>query len=258
MITQDRKPLTGSALKWIAILTMLVDHIGACLIEVFIINGYGNSPLAGHFGWEKVMAWYSFDLVLRLIGRIAFPLFCFLLVEGAVHTRSMGKYMLRMSIFALVSEIPFDLAFHNVPFDLAFHNVPFYWESQNVYFTLLLGLAAIWLLQGWKEAKWKLPLGLVLPAAAAQVLHTDYGAVGVAVIVLMYLLREHPWIRAAVCMIVLIAFNPLEIPCILSFGLIALYNGRRGRQPRYFFYGFYPVHMLLLWAVGQYVLPALM
>ena len=106
MNTQDRRPLTGSALKWIAILTMLVDHLGACLIEVFVINGYGNSPLAGRFSWEEVMAWYNFDLILRLIGRIAFPLFCFLLVEGAVHTRNMGKYMLRMGIFALVSEVP--------------------------------------------------------------------------------------------------------------------------------------------------------
>lgn len=248
MSVQDRRPLTGSALKWIAVLTMFIDHIGACLIEVFVINGYGNSPLAGRFSWEEVMAWYNFDLILRLIGRIAFPLFCFLLVEGAVHTRNMGKYMLRLSIFALVSE---------VPFDLAFHNTPFFQGSQNVYFTLLLGLAAIWLLRDWREAKWKLPAGLILPAAAAHFLSTDYGEVGVAVIVLMYLLREKPWLRAAACIILLVAFNQLELPCILSFVLIALYNGKRGRQPRYFFYGFYPVHMLLLWVAGRYVLTAL-
>lgn len=245
MSAQGRKPLTGSALKWIAIVTMLIDHMGACLIEVFLINGYGTSPLAGMLTQEQVMAWYAFDMNLRLIGRIAFPLFCFLLVEGAVHTRNIGKYALRLGIFALVSE---------VPFDLAFHNMPLYRESQNVYFTLLLGLTAVWILRGWKEAKWKLPLGLALPAAAAQVLHTDYAAVGVAVIVLMYLLREHPWLRMASCMIVLTVFNPLEIPCILSFGMLALYNGERGRQPRYFFYAFYPVHMLILWAIGRFVL----
>ena len=108
MSTGRRLPLTGSALKWIAIVTMLIDHAGACLLEVFVMNAYGSSPLAGRLTGEQIMAWYDFDIRLRLIGRIAFPLFCFLLVEGAVHTRNMGKYMLRMTVFALLSEVPFD------------------------------------------------------------------------------------------------------------------------------------------------------
>jgi len=244
MNTEKRGPLTGSLLKWIAIITMLIDHIGACLIEVFLLNGYGTSPL-GMLTREQMMDWYSVDLILRLIGRIAFPLFCFLLAEGAVHTRNMGKYALRLGIFALVSEVPFDLATHNMLFN---------WQNQNVYFTLLLGLIALWLLKDWKQAKWKLPAGLVLPALAAELLHTDYGAVGVAVIVLLYLLRERPGLRMILCMALLTVFNPLEIPCIVSFGLMALYNGERGRQPRYFFYTFYPVHLLILWVIGRFVL----
>lgn len=240
-----KKPLTGSALKWIAILTMLIDHAGACLIEVFVMNAYGTSPLAGRLTGEQIMAWYDFDVYLRLIGRIAFPIFCFLLVEGAVHTRNMGKYMLRLALFAILSEVPFDLAFHNM---LIFTG------SQNVYLTLALGLAAVWILKGWKMEKWRLPVGLLLPAFAARLLQTDYGAVGVLVIVLMYLFREMPWIRAAACVFVLVTFHSLEWPAVFSFLLIALYNGERGRQPKYFFYGFYPVHLLVLWVIGRFLL----
>ncbi|MCI8557916.1 MAG: hypothetical protein HFI19_09160 [Lachnospiraceae bacterium] len=240
-----KKPLTGSALKWIAILTMLIDHVGACLIEVFVMNAHGTSPLAGRLTGEQIMAWYDFDIYLRLIGRVSFPIFCFLLVEGAVHTRNMGKYMLRLTLFALLSE---------VPFDLAFHNMLFFTGGQNVFLTLAMGLLAVWILKGWRQQVWRLPLGLLLPAFAAQLLLTDYGAVGVLVIVLMYLLRERPWLRAVVCVFVLVAFNSLEWPTAFSFLLIALYNGERGRQPKYFFYGFYPGHLLMLWAVGRFLL----
>lgn len=239
-----KKPLTGSALKWIAILTMLIDHVGACLIEVFVMNAYGTSPLAGRLTGEQIMAWYDFDIYLRLIGRVAFPIFCFLLVEGAVHTRNIGKYMIRLTLFALLSEIPFDLAFHNMPF---------FAGSQNVYLTLALGLLAVWILKGFRGQVWRLPLGL-LPAFAAWLLHTDYGAVGVLVIVLIYLLREHPWLRAVACVLVLVTFNSLEWPTAFSFLLIALYNGERGRQPKYFFYGFYPVHLMVLWMIGRFLL----
>ena len=240
-----RKPLTGSALKWIAVLTMLIDHVGACILEVFVMNAYGTSPLAGRFGRDEILAWYDFDVNLRLIGRIAFPLFCFLLVEGAVHTRNMRKYLLRMTLFALVSE---------VPFDLAFYDTPFFPERQNVYLTLVLGLLAVWILKGWRQQLWRLPVGAILPALGAHVLSTDYGSVGVVLIVLMYLLREQPWLRAAACVCLLVNFNSLEWPVVFSFLLIALYNGERGRQPRYFFYGFYPVHLLVLWGIGRFAL----
>ena len=71
-----------STLKWLAILLMLIDHVGASLLEVFVLNGYSNSPLAGLTG--NVDFWWKVDRVLRYIGRSAFPIFCFLLVEGAV------------------------------------------------------------------------------------------------------------------------------------------------------------------------------
>lgn len=240
-------PFSGSALKWFAVLIMLVDHIGACLLEVFVLNYYGVSPLAGRI--DNLYFWLSLDSVLRGIGRAAFPIFCFLLVEGAVHTRSPRKYLLRLASFALISEIPFDLALHNQPF---------YWGTQNVFFTLLAGLLVIQAFQRSPGQEWRGMLALAVLGAAAELCGTDYGAIGVAVIAVMYLLRERFWAVAVLSMILLVLLARIEIFSIPAFLILALYNGKRGRQPKYFFYVFYPVHLLILWAAGNFVLPALL
>ena len=240
-------PFSGSALKWFAVLIMLVDHIGACLLEVFVLNYYGVSPLAGRI--DNLYFWLSLDSVLRGIGRAAFPIFCFLLVEGAVHTRSPRKYLLRLTSFALISEIPFDLALHNQPF---------YWETQNVFFTLLAGLLVIQAFQRSPGQEWRGMLALAVLGAAAELCGTDYGAIGVAVIAVMYLLRERFWAASVLSLILLVLLARIEIFSIPAFLILALYNGKRGRQPKYFFYVFYPVHLLILWAAGNFVLPALL
>lgn len=114
--------LSGTALKRIACLSMLLDHIGASLLENGLFRCSAIAPrLVG------------LDQLLRLVGRLAFPIYCFLLVEGFLHTHDLKKYALRMLGFALISEGPFDWAF--------FSGV--YWGHQNVYFTLLLGLLAM-------------------------------------------------------------------------------------------------------------------
>lgn len=240
-------PFSGSALKWFAVLIMLMDHIGACLLEVFVLNYYGVSPLAGRI--DNLYFWLSLDSVLRGIGRAAFPIFCFLLVEGAVHTRSPRKYLLRLTSFALISEIPFDLALHNQPF---------YWGTQNVFFTLLAGLLVIQAFQRSPGQEWRGMLALAVLGAAAELCGTDYGAIGVAVIVVMYLLRERFWAASVLSLILLVLLARIEIFSIPAFLILALYNGKRGRQPKYFFYVFYPVHLLILWAAGNFVLPALL
>ena len=240
-------PFSGSALKWFAVLIMLVDHIGACLLEVFVLNYYGVSPLAGRI--DNLYFWLSLDSVLRGIGRAAFPIFCFLLVEGAVHTRSPRKYLLRLASFALISEIPFDLALNNQPF---------YWGTQNVFFTLLAGLLVIQAFQRSPGQEWRGMLALAVLGAAAELCGTDYGAIGVAVIAVMYLLRERFWAASVLSLILLVLLARIEIFSIPAFLILALYNGKRGRQPKYFFYVFYPVHLLILWAAGNFVLPALL
>ena len=237
------RPFSGSILKWLAIFIMLVDHLGASLIEVFLLNGCHNSPLAGMITNQAL--WWSVDTVLRRIGRSAFPIFCFLLVEGAVHTRDIGKYARRLLAFALVSEIPFDLALRNY--------FP-WWAHQNVFFTLLLGLLVIRVFRRSAGREWRGVLSLGAASLLAELGGTDYGATGVLVIALMYLLRENRIAALAVSYILLASSGRIELCALPGFLALLLYNGKRGRQPKYFFYWFYPVHLLALWILGNWIL----
>lgn len=244
MSGKGKQILSGSALKWIAIVIMLVDHIGASLIENVIWNAYGTSPL-GHVQLSFSF-WWKLDRILRYTGRIAFPIFCFLLVEGALHTRDIKKYGLRLAAFSLLSELPFDLALYG----------KLNWQHQNVFFTLLLGLVAVYASLYIREPV-KRSLLAMGAALAAELLHTDYGAFGVLLILLFFQLRKQPLPRFLAGTGVLLLMNRMEVTAALAFLPIALYSGERGHQPKYFFYAFYPVHLLVLWAVGQFLLPVL-
>ncbi len=234
--------ISGNLLKWFAVIAMAIDHMGAGLLESYVMNAWGGSPLGSAFAekWNELLA---ADHIIRMIGRPAFPIFCFLLVQGFVHTRNVKKYAVRLGIFALISEIRFDLALRITPF---------YWKHQNVFFTLLIGLLAIWFMKKFQNRLWARVSGLLIGAAAAELLCTDYGAFGIALIVLLYLLRDKKaWqcILGAVCC-------AWETTAPLAFLLIWFYNGKRGRQSKWFFYWFYPVHLLLYALIGMYVLPA--
>lgn len=234
--------ISGGTLKWLAIILMAIDHIGASILEVFMMNIWGTAP-AGDFFQPQVAQIYEVDQIIRYIGRPAFPIFCFLLVEGFVHTHDVKKYALRLGIFALVSEIPFDLALRTVPFYLGY---------QNVFFTLFIGLLAIWFIDAHGETLVARVLGLAGGALLAELLHTDYGAFGVGLIVVLYLLRKRRgWqsiLGAACCY--------WEITAPLAFVCTYFYNGKRGRQPKWFFYWFYPVHLLCYYVIGAWILPA--
>ena len=133
-----RKGVTGSTLKLIAIITMLIDHTAATILDrTLMARGMGslnsNAQAVMDFMSDNALI-YGIDIIMRLIGRIAFPIFCFLLVEGFVHTHNKWKYALRLGLFALISEIPFDLAFSNRFF---------YFNYQNVFFTLFIGLLVL-------------------------------------------------------------------------------------------------------------------
>ncbi|MBP3544518.1 MAG: hypothetical protein J6J86_09845, partial [Lachnospiraceae bacterium] len=136
-----KKGLAGSTLKIIAIITMFIDHIGAAIFEN---NEITMCVMAK--GEHAYVIWGLADLVLRLIGRIAFPIFCFLLVEGFLHTRDVKKYALRLGAFCLISEIPFNLAFFGQPL---------YAGHQNVFFTLLIGLLVLIGLKHFAGTGWK-------------------------------------------------------------------------------------------------------
>lgn len=237
----DRSWVSGSVLKWAAVLTMLADHLGASLLEAWMLDYWGGSRLGEYFSGQGQMI-HQIDQVLRWIGRPAFPIFCFLLVEGFLHTRSVRRYAVRLGSFALISEIPFDLSLWTRWMEP---------EHQNVFFTLLIGLLVIWGIRSSGDRLWAGVLCICLGCASAQLLHTDYGSFGVALIVLLYLLKER---RGLQCLAGALACA-WEITAPLAFVLIYFYNGQRGRQPRWLFYWIYPAQFLLYYLIGAWLLP---
>lgn len=127
----SKRGVSGSTLKIMAVISMLIDHIGGVLILMGIY--YKLIPHPENIGIGCIPNLNTIYLIMRAIGRIAFPIFCFLLVEGYVHTSNKKKYALRLFIFALISEIPFNLAFGNKVFIPAS-------RLNNVFFTLFLGI----------------------------------------------------------------------------------------------------------------------
>jgi hypothetical protein len=178
-------------------------------------------------------------------------------VEGFHYTRSRGKYALRLFVFALLSELPFDLALQQSFFDMSYN---------NVFWTLLIGLLTIWgadtLVQKvqqsvQKESRQRFRIGaarifaLICGALVAQLLATDYGAGGVFAIYIMYLFYEQRMAGFATMVVALgLLSSTIEFAALLMLVPLHFYNGTRGRQMKYFFYAFYPVHLLLLALLG--------
>lgn len=237
--------LNGNALKMIAMVTMFIDHVGAAVIEMGIIEAYrsGNSGIS----YETAMMFWRLDLLFRMIGRIAFPIYCFLLVEGFTHTGNVRRYGTRLLVFGLISEIPFDLAFFHSWCDTG---------HQNVFFTLLLGLIALWFLRRYEGCVWKQGAALLVCSGAAWVLKTDYDAYGVILIAFLYFIRRLPKSTRVIAGAVAMSYDGLSDPRFLTEALaiipISMYNGERGRRwNKYLFYAFYPVHILALYLVSR-------
>lgn len=215
--------LSSSTLKIIAMVTMVIDHIG--------------------FAIYAVLPNFNMDIykVMRGIGRISFPIYCFLLVEGFLRTGNVKKYMQRLFLFALISE---------VPFDVAFHDVCIYANKQNIFFTLLLGLAAIQGISkcmGFQTIKYIKQLGIILiTTGIAEVIHVDYGAEGVFFIILLYYGQYYgkKYMEILGTLGGLCLFQ--ELPIVLAFIPIHFYNGKRGLRLKYLFYFFYPVHLIII------------
>lgn len=249
-----KKGITGSTLKIIAIITMLIDHIGAVILERTPAVSYGMYQLTmNNLGNISEVIQNNGAIVVymifRLIGRLGFPIFCFLLIEGFLHTRNVWKYAFRLFLFSLISEIPFNLAFRRNIFDTGY---------QNVFFTLLLGLLALILIQlvEKKLASNKIlqyllivPIAFVFMLTAELLIQCDYGASGVLTIVIMYLLRRNKVLEMTGGCIILTAMNYLEITSFFTLIPVYKYNGERGLRLKYVFYAFYPVHLLILYMI---------
>lgn len=250
--------LSGNLLKVIAALCMLVDHFTKTTVtKVYIaLEQAGQLPADTHVVFNHVL-----ETILYPIGAIAFPLFCFLFVEGYRHTRNRKKYFCRLAVFALISEIPFDLTFFSGFVEIN-GTYPFYWHYQNVMFTFLLGMITLLLIDkaGHIPRKWPAMLiqaGIVtaMCCIAEFFIHADYEGYGVFLIVLFYVLRKNRLLQVlGPLAAMLVVYNPYPVSMVVSMLLILLYNGQRGKwKQKYFFYWFYPGHM-----VGLLLLNALL
>lgn len=273
-IVEEKSGINATQLKLIALLTMFIDHIGAIIMPCLIDSAQANQNLSLFISLEGIL------ILMRLIGRVSFPIFAFLIVNGYFHTSNKSNYLLRLTVFALISEPFFDFA--NTGMWLEF-------THQNVFFTLALGLLTIWGYDNIAKANsFNFVAGLyVLTMSLMAVnLRTDYDFYGVLMIFIFYLFYQNK-MRLCVMMILLnlLLYGPsiamwsyvpslihdsygfqltgiknlllqifVYLKCISQlFSVIALwplvkYNGEKGDSTlnKYAFYLFYPIHLCLL------------
>ncbi len=221
--------ISGSVLKLLAVISMLIDHVGMFVCrgnEAFmqVICTLGSREITPYF-------------LMRVFGRLAFPIFAFLIVEGFVYTRNRFKYGRNLFLFALLSEIPWNLI----------HSGSWYYPSQNVFFTLFLGYMGLCCLTCWKVDSMKRGVGVLALLGITFLLRADYGYRGFAFIIMLYALRSQLLLKSVIgCCMLPGAWMPG-----LAFIPICLYDRTRGfikgRPLKYCFYAFYPMHLLLLY-----------
>ena len=254
---KDGRILSSFSLKIIALIAMTIDHIAIVLLK------NDSYDLAEFDGYE----------IMRSIGRIAFPLYCFLLIEGVHYSKNKRSYLFRMLVFGAISQMPYSFAVHGEFFQLV---------ELNIYFTLALGLLMClcidYLLlkyQSTQEQKKIYVFAIfVVFACCAQLadeIRMQYGKLGIVYILLFYFCY-YP-VKNDECDILLLVYRlilflllgfatykyddwPLQIYAIAAVGVILLYNGDKGRKTwKYFFYAYYPLHFLILGLLKMIVLP---
>ena len=225
---------SGAQLKYIAFLSMLADHVNKALIYPFLSG-------------EGILQHIS-D-VFDILGRIAFPLFAFFLVEGFFKTGNRKKYLASLLIFGIISEIPFDMALSGVFFEL---------NSNNIMFTLALMLITIWTIDILKEKMQNMskytwyPVSFVIVGIMciiSMVTGLDYEYHAIMIGYLFYIFYNKRVF--AIFLGYLAIFK--EVWSLLGFSLILTYNGKRGKQNKLFNYCFYPVHLLILGILRIYL-----
>ena len=237
--------INSNTLKILAMALMLLDHLWATIVP-------DNQ-------W------------MTCVGRLAFPIFAFMISEGYSHTSDFKKYAKRLLIFGLISEIPFNLMSAG-SFIYPFH--------QNVMFTLLLGLLSIKAIDKFKQnVGFKSGLLCLLKVALFLLIGTvgfvDYGAMGILVIIAFYVFRDvkFGWAfqLASLVLLFIVTFKgqgfdltlaghgfffPIQGFGVLAMIPIGLYNGKRGKKSTFLkhaFYWFYPVHMAAIYLVWRFV-----
>lgn len=215
--------MSSFILKLIALLSMTVDHTGKAL---FI-----NSD------------------IFNIIGRIAFPLFAFQIVEGYTHIKNIKKYLLRLFLVAVISQFVFYELFHGL----------------NTIFTLLIGLLCILIYE--KQEDKVISISLILVILLLSILfNLDYGLYGLLVIIFFYVFRESKVKKSIAFTILtvihysLLIYTSKDISLLLpmsttlsSLIFINLYNNKKGKSLKYLFYIYYPLHLCILWIITLFI-----
>lgn len=228
----DRSFLNTGQLKIIACIIMLISHISQT--GLIYLTSYEN--------WSYPMT---------AIGRIAFPIFCFFIVQGVVLTSNKKKYLLRLFLFALISEIFFDLAFSG-------HLET---ENQNVFFTLTIGGLLISFINNIENSDLSniikfilIIFSTVILSYLAIFLKTDYSYKGVVAILLMYFARNSKALTALAIFVAFYFEAYMWGLVYLSILLLFLYNGKKGKLNKWAFYVFYPLHLFIIYLLKIYLL----
>ena len=237
----DRIRLSADALKIIACISMLIDHISYGLLNYYMTRFHMDIVPQTY---TKLNTIYKFG---HSIGRIAFPIFCFFLVEGFFRTRNLNKYMARILLLAVISEIPFDLALYHTPLSMT---------NQNTLFTLFTGLTMMCLLKYIKEGIPYLPdtqkviaslCAVAGFAELASLAHLDYTYKGMLLIATLYFLRGLKDLQLISGAAITAIFETCG-----SVAFLPLYFYDPEVKPRfkYLFYCFYPAHLILIYLVA--------
>lgn len=219
--------MSSFVLKIIAVITMFIDHIGYVILGKLSFFNY--------------------------IGRISLPIFAFQISEGYIHTKNLKKYFLRLFIFAIISQIPFMLFYKLLSTKFCL----------NIFFTLLLGLACIFIYDKSKHKTVGILIAILI-GIIAEFMHCDYGFYGISIILIFYIFKKSK-INSAIAFIIATTIKYI-IP-IIQYGFrneylylligtlfpilfISLYNGKKGKDTKYLLYLFYPIHLLLIYGIS--------
>lgn len=250
--------LSGNMLKFIAFIAMVLDHFGKIFLSYHIENVLFPQFEEGAILWEQVQTIDYFSrFTLTGIGSIAFPIFCFLLNEGFCYTKNKKRYIISMLVFAIISELPFDIAFFS-SFSTIEGTYPFYWGYQNVFFTLTFALLTLLIfekinnsLTKFTPKKFFFMAGYVgVMCILVEILKFDYGLQGILYVVGFYIFRQNR-IYQVLIFLIIYSLTTGNVPThyILSSSIIMLfYNNTRGKiKIKYWGYVFYPLHIIIIY-----------
>lgn len=243
--------VSADGLKMFACITMMVQTIGITVIEKGLIHldRYTQAELSQAMAEDShLMVLAGVGSVMQLVGGLALPIFAFLLVEGFRQTSDYRRYLLTMAAFALLSEVPFDLANSLRPLD---------WSGQNALVTMCVCLLMLYFLKMVQDKmaqdkmaqdkKWFLRFAAQFVIVLCSVvwvalLRAQYGFCMVLLVAVFYVF----YAKNALKIILGILISLLYVTGPLAFYGIGCYNGqRKDKVPKYMYYMLYPLHLLV-------------